>query len=157
VRASRRNTIIATGVVIVAGLGIAFLVATSGSSSSAHVVLGQPFGSYQHGFGTIAPHSVQFGGDGTADVANISWHDWGKPTATGYGTGDYVPSGRTSAEGFPAPATVKAFGLAHLKGKAVYTQWAEYFPEYGDQFKVDDSVPITPSGQEAETNRISGG
>ena len=72
------------------------------------------------------------GGDPTGRVGAIRWESWGRPTATGQGTGWYPFNG--VADGRYEPATVVAFDLGACGGRLVYRAVEWYFPSLGERF-----------------------
>ena len=85
------------------------------------------------GFGKAKPSEIFYGGDPTGLVCNIRWKTWGARIATGYGTGWYVNSHESVAQGHPAVAIVKAAHLGRWHGKRAYLSLRWSFPRHGTQ------------------------
>ena len=96
-------------------------------------LLGQPWGTYQEGFGTVAPKRVFNGGDPSGAFA-ITWDTWGGATATGHGTALWVGPHDQVASGHLEAASFKAYDLGMCKGKKVYLHLAVWFPQHGQTF-----------------------
>jgi hypothetical protein len=133
----------------VAAAQAAAQAAAAAQSAAANTVLGvastgQPgggAGGSPVGFGTVQPSEIYLGGDGTGDVTNITWSDWGSSQATGQGTAPDTADGASGASAAPAAATVVAWGLMTCDGVPTYTQLVWYFPEDGQtQSSVSQDV-----------------
>ena len=80
------------------------------------------------GFGTVEPSHIYQGGDPTGDVANITWDNWGSPTAIGFGTACYVGPGEDVAHCTLMAAEVIASNLGTCDGQPAYEDVGWFFP-----------------------------
>lgn len=103
-------------------------------SSASPPVLGALYRSEATGFGSAAPATVQYGGDGYSQATGVTWSSWGQSQATGTGTGWYVSADESQDQGSKAPITLVAFGLGTCGAGPAYTRLAWYFPSNGGSF-----------------------
>jgi len=85
------------------------------------------------GFGQVKPREIFYGGDPTGLVCRIRWVSWGGPIARGFGTGLYVNSHQSVAQGHLAVAIVVASKLGTWKGRPAYDKLTWSFPNHGSQ------------------------
>ncbi|NMO05093.1 hypothetical protein HH308_28115 [Gordonia sp. TBRC 11910] len=104
--------------------------------------LGTVWAPNQKGYGEVRPTDVYNGGDPTGIVDNITWSSWGGSTATGSGTGIYVPDGGYVAQGKQTPATIVAFNLGQCQGRLMYQAIEWYFPSKGESFNPNSYINI---------------
>ncbi len=100
--------------------------------------LGHRAGIFAHGsegFGLVKPRTVFNGGDPTGLVTHITWKHWGKPYATGNGTGWYVGPNHSVANGHEERAHIVVFRLGTCHGKRMYRAVEWYFPRHGQHFR----------------------
>jgi hypothetical protein len=98
----------------------------------AAVTLGLPWAPNGEGYGQVQPSAIFSGGDPTSLVERIHWRDWGQPTATGDGTGDFVWPGESVASGSVlSHAILVAWDLGQCAGQLTYRRLTWYFPHYG--------------------------
>jgi hypothetical protein len=93
------------------------------------------------GLGTVKPKTVFLGGDPTGLFKNVTWIGWGSSTATGKGTGSYVPPGKPTAQAVKAPATLVVADLGTCHAKKAYKQMSVSFTYKGKQ-RAGKSVHI---------------
>lgn len=142
-------------------LSVAFMVAgcrssskhsapNPGPASSPLPTLGKPWAYFpqdQEGYGAVRPNAIFNGGDPTGQVNGIHWRSWGEATATGHGSGVYVPYGDGPAVGVgseseDAPATVVAFNLGWCGSKFMYRAVEWFFPTKGESFDPNTYIDI---------------
>src|SRR3954452_11954331 len=132
----------AIGVCVVA-LACGLAAGPAAAANRKPIVLGGPWGPYQKGYGHAHPRSIFNGGDPTGAVSKITWKNWGRATATGTGTGDFVWPGYSVAGGSTnARAVVVAWGRTTCKGKRVYRPLAWYFPDYGEKLHREQAYDL---------------
>lgn len=90
----------------------------------------------------MKPSTVDNGGDPTGVVTNIKWRSWGSRRAVGAGTGLYVASDKSVAEGSYESTTIVAFNLGTCKGKYMYQSVEWYFPRHGQHFDPSHYINI---------------
>jgi hypothetical protein len=83
------------------------------------------------GFGTVKPKTVFLGGDPTGLFSHLSWKNWGKPKATGHGTGFYDPPNKPVAASVKAKVTLVASSLGQCNGTLAYRRLAVSFRYHG--------------------------
>jgi hypothetical protein len=142
------------GVAAIAGCGSQASTPSSRPSptSTAPIpTLGQPWGldggSGQEGYGTVRPDTIFNGGDPTGQVFDLTWQSWGEATATGNGTGVYLPASDDPAVGVgsdssSAPATVVAFNRGWCGSKFMYRAVEWFFPTKGESFDPNTYIDI---------------
>lgn len=87
-----------------------------------------------HGFGTIRPVAIDFGGDSSGVVEHITWSTWSGTEALGTGMAEYVGPHQSIAEGSQLTATVVAFKLGTCGAGPAYTAVEWYFPSKDEFF-----------------------
>jgi len=109
-----------------------YTVAITRTAQTQQPTLGVAFHSEATGFGSVEPTSVHYGGDGYSFADHLVWQGWGASSATGTGTGWYVPGTESRDQGMNAPITVVAFALGSCGGVPAYTKFSWYFPKNGE-------------------------
>lgn len=86
------------------------------------------------GLGEVRPSSVNFGGDGTSYIEDVTWDTWGGPQADGRGTANWAPANGPLADARPVAARVRAFDLGTCNGRTAYRKLAWWWPSKGETF-----------------------
>lgn len=108
--------------VVVAAI-CAAAVPAAANADAGDPVLGSPDyipGTTDSGFGTVAPAMFHNGGAPSGLVADITWSDWGAPTALGRGTAHIYRPGGNYYPGVPARLRVKDIGTCDGRPEPAY-------------------------------------
>ncbi|UIJ35377.1 hypothetical protein [Allobranchiibius sp. GilTou73] len=87
------------------------------------------------GFGDVRPHVIDNGGDPTGMVQDVTWSNWGGPTADGRGFGYFVPANEPVAGSMRVPAQIRAYDLTTCGGHPAYRHVTWWFPSKGETYK----------------------
>jgi hypothetical protein len=114
-----------------------------GATSGASMTLGvTPPGGHSQGYGAVKPATLDDGGDGSQVVTGVTWSSWGGATASGHGTGTYVPEDQPLANGTSAPVTIIASDPGSCQGHRAYRRIAFYYPSKGQSPSDAQSLDI---------------
>ncbi|WIB65375.1 hypothetical protein [Curtobacterium sp. MCBD17_040] len=103
---------------------------------------------YTAGLGAARPKVIDFGGDPTSVVGDITWASWGGPSATGTGTSTDDTSGAEVAGAPQNTASIYAYDLGICNGKLEYQKLLWYFPS-------DGQTLASSLAQEGSYNEVS--
>jgi hypothetical protein len=95
-------------------------------------VLGLAVAPNVEGLGTSQPAVVFYGGDPTGRFTHITWSGWGQAQAIGHGTGWWVGTNHSVADGKYESVTLVARDLASCRGRRAYRHLVTYFPQEGE-------------------------
>lgn len=79
----------------------------------------------------MRPTSLSFGGGQLGNIADITWSNWGGPTARGTGSAMHWDGQSVIAEAPQAPVTITATDIGTCGGKRAYTTVTWWFDQDG--------------------------
>jgi hypothetical protein len=107
------------------------------------VRFGRSFAPYQHGLGAPHPTSVDYGGDGTADMNNLRWRNWGGREAFATGTGRWLWPGQSVATGsVQGTVQIVVSNIRRCHGSLMYTRMVRWIPQYGERYHPEQPINL---------------